>query len=208
MIKGIDVSELNGHLEEDFWQRAVDAGCKFVFVRCSYGNGHEDGEFRHNVAMAHRYGLKVGAYHYDYSLTERGAATAARKCAEIIQDSGVLLELPVFYDLEDADGWKADHGYDFSGANATAQCRAWLDNLSLNSGVYASYTWLEERVADHGGSSLDYQPINWRSLGCPVWNAEWGPEDDIQGYVWQYSDSHPDLGVDADYMYDESLFTD
>ncbi|MGN8759334.1 GH25 family lysozyme [Acidaminococcus fermentans] len=206
MIHGIDVSELNGHLEEDFWQRAVDAGCKFVFVRCSYGNGHEDGEFRHNVAMAHRYGLKVGAYHYDYSLTERGAAQAAQKCAQIIADSGVLLELPVFYDLEDADHWKEEHGYDFSGATATAQVRAWMDNLGLNTGVYASYGWLMEKVADSQGNSGDGQPIDWRGLGCAVWNAEWNQTDDLQGYVWQYSDSHPVLGCDADVMYAEELF--
>ena len=113
MIRGIDVSENNGYLDADFWKAVVEAGCKFAYIRCSWGNGHEDGEFRHNVQMAHEYGLLVGAYHYDYSLTPDITATHARKCAAIIADSGVLLELPVFFDLEDADGWKDRNGYDF-----------------------------------------------------------------------------------------------
>ena len=58
MIRGFDVSEAQGYLDADFWQAAVDSGCKFVYVRCSRGNGHEDGQFRHNVQMAHEYGLK------------------------------------------------------------------------------------------------------------------------------------------------------
>ena len=26
-------------------------------------------------------------------------------------------------------------------------------------------------------------------LGCAVWNAQWGDDDDIKGYMWQYTDS-------------------
>lgn len=206
MIHGIDVSELNGHLDDEWWDKAKEAGVRFVYVRCSYGNGHADEEFVANVNAAHARGMLVGAYHYDYSLTARGAAQAAQKCAQIVADSGVLLELPVFYDLEDADHWKEEHGYDFSGATATAQVRAWMDNLGLNTGVYASYGWLMEKVADSQGNSGDGQPIDWRGLGCAVWNAEWNQTDDLQGYVWQYSDSHPVLGCDADVMYAEELF--
>ena len=106
MIRGFDVSETSGFLDDVFWQSAVDQGMKFVYVRCSWGNGHEDSQFRYNVQKAHEYGLKVGAYHYDYSLQPGQTAAHARKCAQIIADAGVLLELPVFFDLEDADLWK------------------------------------------------------------------------------------------------------
>ena len=76
-------------------------------------------------------------------------------------------------------------------------CQAWLDSIGLNSGVYASYSWLQNR-------------IDWRGLGCPVWNAEWGDSDDLGGYVWQDTEqfwlgSH---SVDGDWMYDESVFQD
>ena len=62
MIRGFDVSETSGFLDDVFWQSAVDQGMKFVYVRCSWGNGHEDSQFRYNVQKAHEYGLKVGAY--------------------------------------------------------------------------------------------------------------------------------------------------
>lgn len=209
MVRGFDVSENQGYLDADFWQAAVDEGYKFVYVRCSWGNGHEDEQFRHNVQMAHEYGLLVGAYHYDYSTTPDVTAEHARKCAQIIADSGVLLELPVFYDLEDADHWKEENGYDFSGYTATAQCRAWIDNIGLATGVYAPYSWLEQKVQDSAGNSADGQPIDWRGLNCSVWNAEWGDVDDIKAFVWQDTDnltigSHSN--IDSDYMYADILF--
>lgn len=206
MIRGLDISENNGYLGADFWQAAVDTGCKFAYIRCSWGNGHEDEYFRNNVQMAHEYGLLVGAYHYDYSLTPDITANHARKCAAIIADSGVLLELPVFYDLEDADGWKERNGYDFSGYNATAQCRAWIDNIGLQTGVYASYSWLERAVTDSSGCGDG--PIDWRSLDCSVWNAEWGGIDDIRAFVWQDTDQLSIGGrlVDGNWMYADSLF--
>ena len=199
MIRGFDISENNadeiGRVPNDLFDEAVRAGCKFVYVRASWGNGHEDSCFRSSVGAAHEHGLLVGAYHYDYGLTPNDAANQAQKCADIIDRSGVLLELPVFYDMEDADHWKERHGFDCSNENVTAMCQAWLDNIGLNSGVYASYSWF-----------ADY--INWRKLGCPVWNAEWGDIDDLQGYVWQDTDQMW-LGnhqVDGDWMYDESIF--
>lgn len=209
MIRGFDVSQAQGYLNADFWQAAVDSGCKFVYVRCSWGNGHEDSQFRHNVQMAHEYGLKVGAYHYDYSLTPDVTADHARKCAAIIADAGVLLELPVFFDLEDADQWKERNGYDFTGETATAQCQAWIDNIGLETGVYASYGWLEDRVSDRWGNGGD-TPIDWRALNCSVWNAEWGDVDDIKAFVWQDTDKLPIGGqlIDGDYMYADNLFDD
>lgn len=119
-----------------------------------------------------------------------------------------LLELPVFYDLEDADGWKERNGYVFSGDNATAQCRAWIQNIGLQTGVYASYSWLERAVTDSGGRGGG--PIDWRTLDCSVWNAEWGGTDDIRAFVWQDTDQLPIGGrlVDGNWMYADYLFSE
>lgn len=209
MIRGFDISENNadefGTVPEDLFQDAADAGCKFVYVRASYGNGHEDECFKDSVEKAHAHGLLVGAYHYDYGLIPDDAARQAQKCADIIDRAGVLLELPVFYDMEDADKWKLNHGFDFHRANVTAMCQAWLNSIGLNSGIYASLDWLDH--TDENGN-LRTRRIDWQALGCPVWNAEWGDEDSLQGYVWQDTD-HMWLGnraVDGDWMYDESIF--
>ena len=106
MIRGFDISENNadetGLVPEDLFDEAANAGCKFVYVRASWGNGHEDTCFRDSVEKAHARGFKVGAYHYDYGLTPDDAARQAQQCADIIDRAGVMLELPVFYDMEDA----------------------------------------------------------------------------------------------------------
>lgn len=176
MTNGIDVSENNGFISQETWYALAHSGIKFVFVRATYGRTGVDSQFLHNVTCAHNAGMKVGAYHYSYALNTSQAIEEAQHCKDTISKTGVLLELPVFYDMEDADGYKSRHGFTFDPAEVTEMCRAFGENLELNWGVYASYSWLK-----------DY--IDWQSLGCPVWNAEWGKEDDIKGFVWQYTDS-------------------
>lgn len=192
MIEGIDVSENNGHLDQDFWNMAYEQGIRFAYIRCSYGRTGVDEEFQHNVACAHHAGMKVGAYHYGYALTPEQAKEEALHCQQVIADAGVFLELPVFYDIEDADSYKSRHDFSFTPENITAICRTFLANIQLNSGVYASLDWLDNY-------------IDWKALECPVWNAQWGDSDDIQGYVWQDSDHYDMDGhqLDHDYMYIE-----
>lgn len=169
MRKGIDVSYSNGQVD---WQSVKDAGIKFAMCRTGYGRGDEDETFRRNVAGAHDAGLQVGAYHYSYALNPASAVEEAKFCRSIIDDTGCLLELPVFFDMEDADYYKAKRNFDKS--TSTSICKAFLDNLGLDCGVYASYDWFENF-------------IDWRSLGCAIWNAQWGNADDLKGYMWQYT---------------------
>lgn len=190
LIKGIDVSENNGNIP---WDDLKAQGVRFCYVRSSYGKHGRDEKFRENVAQAHAHGMLVGAYHYDYSLSVDDAVANAKNCRAAIDEAGVLLELPVFYDMEDADRWKENHGFEKDPELVTAMCKAFGENIGLNWGVYASYDWLATI-------------INWQSLGCPVWNAEWGPGDDIAGYVWQFTDNYNGYGIDGDYMYDKAPF--
>ena len=140
-VKGVDVSENNGELD---WRAIARDGIEFAIVRASYGQTGRDELFQRNVAEAHKYGLRVGAYHYDYSLTVDDAIANAINCRDAIDEAGVLLEMPVFYDLEDADGWKRKHGVDTTdGVLLTDMCAAFLGEIRLNAGIYASYSWLE-----------------------------------------------------------------
>lgn len=172
-MKGIDVSENNGIVD---WQAVVDAGIEFVMVRVGYGKTHEDELFAQNVNGAHDVGLKVGAYYYSYALTPNDAIIEANNCRDIIEKAGVSLELPVFFDMEDADHYKSNNDFDISAENVTAICKNFIDNVGLECGVYASYSWLTNC-------------IDWQSLGCPVWNAQYNVSDDFNGYMWQYTDS-------------------
>ena len=170
---GIDVSFHNDIVD---WQAVKAAGIDFAICRTGYGKNGFDPTFQRNVNEAHHAGLICGAYHYSYAFTPADAIIEADFCKRIIHEAGVLLELPVFFDMEDADGFKANHGFNFSKRHITAICRAFLDTIKpLDCGVYASYSWLQ-----------DY--IDWRSLGCAVWNAQWSNHDDFKGYIWQYTD--------------------
>jgi lysozyme len=171
-MKGIDVSDNNGVVN---WQAVADSGIEFAMIACSYGKTGRHDRFLENVTGAHAAGIKVGAFHYSYALTPEDALLEVENCKAAIEESGVGLELPVFFDMEDADHWKKEHGFDFSADNVTAICKNFIDNIDLSTGVYASLDWLENK-------------IDWQSLGCAVWNAQWGDSDDIRGYMWQYSD--------------------
>lgn len=189
-MKGVDVSVWNDDVD---WELLKEHGIEFAIVRCSYGLNYADENFLQNVNGAHEAGMIVGAYHYSTALTPSQAAQEAIMVKKLIENAGVLLEMPVFLDMEDADGYKAKHSFDFSHRNITNICRAWLDYIKpLNSGIYASYSWLE-----------DY--IDWRALGCPVWNAQWSRHDDLQGYLWQFTDSLVIGGknFDGNIMYDD-----
>ena len=172
MIKGIDVSHHNGMVD---WQVVADAGIEFAIIRSSYGLESKDGMLAQNVIGAKAAGLKIGAYHYSYALCVEDTIKEAKNCRGAIDNTGQLLELPIFFDMEDADGYKKRNGFAFDPAEITAMCKTFICNIGLDCGIYASYSWL-----------TDY--IDWRSIGCAVWNAQWGRCDDIKGYMWQYTD--------------------
>lgn len=172
-MKGVDVSFHNGYIN---WYALKSAGIDFAICRATYGKSNIDETFSDNVNNAHKAGLICGAYHYSYALNSDDALREAVHCKNVIRDSGVLLELPVFFDMEDADGYKEKHNFAFDKRNITEICKVFLDNIKpLKAGIYASFSW------------LDYL-IDWRSLDCPVWNAQWSDKDFIQGYMWQYTD--------------------
>lgn len=174
-MKGVDVSYANEWVD---WQSVKSAGFDFAICRTGYGKSGLDDTFIRNVNGAHEAGLICGAYHYSYALTPADAIIEADFCKRIIAEAGVLLELPVWFDMEDADGYKRRHGFKFTKRNVTNICRAFLDTIKpLDCGVYASYSWLTDL-------------IDWQSLGCAVWNAQYNFEDNFKGYMWQYSSTY------------------
>lgn len=190
-MRGIDVSIFNHPVD---WQAVKAAGYDFAICRTGYGKSNYDESFVANVNGAHDAGLICGAYHYSYALTPADAIKEAIFCKRIIEDAGCLLELPVWFDMEDADGYKSCHYFDFSRRNVTKICKAFLDAIKpLNAGIYASYDWFERL-------------IDWQSLNCPVWNAQWGSHDFLQGYMWQFTDSLIIGGkvFDGNIIYDET----
>ena len=164
-MRGVDVSIFNESVD---WAALKAAGIDFAICRTGYGKSDFDENFQRNVEEAHKAGLICGAYHYSYALTPADG---------IIERAGILLELPVWFSMGDADGYKKRHGFDFSKGNVTNICKAFLDAIKpLNCGVYANLSWLEDL-------------IDWQSLGCKIWSAQYNSEDNFKGYMWQYTDA-------------------
>ncbi len=191
-MRGVDVSVFNENVD---WQALKAAGIEFAICRTGYGKTGFDENFQSNVDGAHKAGLICGAYHYSYALTPADAIEEAQFCKGIIERAGVMLELPVWFDMEDGDEYKKRHGFDFSKSNVTNICKTFLDNIKpLNCGVYSSLSWLEEL-------------IDWQSLGCEIWSAQWNSEDNFKGRMWQYTSELVIGGqtFNGDILYDKAV---
>lgn len=172
--EGIDVSHHNGAVD---WQRAARDGISFALLRVSYGRSGVDTRFREHYRGARAAGLAVGAYHYSYALTPQQAAQEAVHCLRQLQ--GYPLDLPLFLDMEDADGYKQRSGFVFDRPHLNAICAAFweqTDRAGQRCGLYANRDWLT-RLLD--------VPAN-----RPVWLAQWAKQPTYSGpfAVWQYTD--------------------
>lgn len=183
-MRGIDIS-VHNHSRYSYnggilpWDKLKSAGIDFVIIRTGAGLSIADETFKQDVDDAHSVGMLVGAYHYSYALTAAAAIQEAETCKRLVD--GVFLDMPVFFDMEDADSYKERHGFGFNKRNITNICKSWLKSIKpLNSGVYASLSWFD-----------DY--IDWKTLveqfQIPIWNAQYNKYDDFQGYMWQFTDS-------------------
>lgn len=177
-MKGIDVSYHNGAVD---WTAIVAAGCEFVIIRLGYGNRHLDPRFADNVQGALAAGLKIGVYYYSYALTVEDAKAEAQFVQEVLQQYGVNPELGIWYDMEDADGYKERNGMP-DNQTLTDMCSDFICSLNAadypHVGIYASYSWLTDKI-----------DTSQLADSVPYWNAQWGKNNDFPGAkMWQFTD--------------------
>lgn len=178
-MKGIDVSYHNGVVD---WQSVVAAGCEFSIIRLGYGNRHLDEKFLDNVNEALAAGLKIGVYYYSYALTVEDAKSEAQFVQEVLQENGIDPELGIWFDMEDADGYKERQGMP-DNQTITGMCSAFICSLNeagySHVGIYASYSWLTSIIDT--SQLADY---------VPYWNAQWGNSNSFpSAKMWQFTDS-------------------
>lgn len=181
MIEGIDVSENNGTVN---WQAVAKAGIKFAIIRLGYGLNHLDSKFYENVNGALANGLKIGVYFYSYALTADEAKQEGEFAVKMLNGCGLTpdrLEMGVWFDMEDADGYKNRYGT--PGIKVTtAMCSAFIVELNkagYSCGIYANLDWLENKIDTE--QLADY---------VPYWCAQWGSRCDWpNAKMWQYTDS-------------------
>jgi GH25 family lysozyme M1 (1,4-beta-N-acetylmuramidase) len=189
-MRGIDVSENNGVVD---WGAIKANGFDFAIIRIGYGRGNLDSEFYNNVNGAINAGLAIGVYHYSYAMNEENAADEAEFVLNTLNDAGLTtdkLPMGVWFDMEDADDYKANRGMPTS-QQLTNICSVFINKLwqagYVNTGLYASYDWLV--------NVLDVSQLG----GCAIWCAQLNNQCDYEGAnLWQYTFSENIEGKEFD----------
>jgi len=61
-IHGIDLSHYQGNI---FWESiGDDSKMAYVYLKATEGGDRVDDKYKENIELAHRYGIKVGSYHF------------------------------------------------------------------------------------------------------------------------------------------------
>lgn len=178
--KGVDISDNNGSVD---FSALKQAGIEFVLIRCGYGGDYknqDDGEFFANVRKAEAANMPWGAYLYSYALTTSQAISEAAHALRLLKQVGKPA-YGVWFDMEDADHYKADHGMP-SDETLVDICREFCDRVSVAgyyTGIYASLSWLENQL---NSSKLDKYD---------KWVAQWNTTCDYkEPYgIWQFTNS-------------------
>lgn len=177
MIKGIDVSHNNGKVD---WDAVIRAGFKFAMIRVGFGKGNLDKQFYNNVNGALSQGLKIGIYHYSYALNNADAEKEAAFVIKTLTEAGLTANeiIGIFYDMEDADGYKARNGMPSRQA-LTNFCSIAVNKFWKHgyvAGVYCNRDWYRNK--------LYFDQLG----GCALWLAEPGrSKPSIKCAIWQYS---------------------
>jgi len=178
-IAGIDVSAHNQKID---WEKVKKAGVDFAILRCGFGQDHksqDDKYYARNIAECERLEIPYGVYIYSYALNTKQASSEADHALRLIK--GHTPKYGVWFDMEDADGYKKKHGMP-SNKTLVNICIEFCDKMIKNgykTGIYASLSWFNNQLKD---SKLDKYD---------KWVAQWNDRCSYtKDYVmWQYTSS-------------------
>lgn len=200
MYKGIDVSSHQGKID---WDKVKNSGVQFAMLRAGYGSNTEtqtDKFVLENARECNRLGIPYGLYLYSYALTESSVHSEVQHMIRVAKQ--VNATLGYYFDMEDADNYKANHGLNprQNGQRLTNFCRIFIYGMKEagydNVGVYANY--------DYFKNILDLQSL--RKCG-KIWLAHWNRlSPSLVCDIWQYTSKGQVSGikghVDMNYYYD------
>ena len=175
--KGVDVSSNNGKVS---MEKIKAAGYEFVIIRCGFGENiteQDDTQWEENVRKAEAAGLPWGAYFYSYACTEASAKSELEHVLRLLK--GKKPTLPVAFDMEDADGYKARHG-GWNRTNVTRACKIFLEGIAAAGYYPMIYTGFEETE-----NYIDRDIYT----GVDMWFAHWASKCGYTGDnlgIWQY----------------------
>ena len=172
--EGIDISEHN------YGINLADYRNGFVIIRIGYST-KEDKHWREYLRICEQLHIPYGVYLYSYALNDADAVEEAKFTLNIL--SQIHPTLGVWFDMEDADGYKQRHApWILNKTTISSITRTYLDIVATSGhtvGIYASSSWFSNYID---------------VPGYPKWVANWGINDgqwhndfSNQAYMQQYT---------------------
>ena len=196
-MEGIDVSQWNGNFDFSSYKN------QFVIIRASWGQTHKDTKVDQFVAECERLGIPYGFYTYSYAENNAEAKEEAQFCLSIINDlknkHGGKLNyfcMGVWFDMEDADHWKARRGFKFTNANIGGLCYTFCNEISKKgyyTGIYMSASWLKY-LSGTNANQYDKWVAHWGTKNA---TGEMTIETSSYGTMQQYTSSNGKLDKDV-----------
>lgn len=194
-LLGIDVSSHQGEID---WERVKADGVDFAILRLGYRGNTEGGlilddSFARNYVQARGAGLLVGVYFFSQAVSEAEAREEAAWVLRMLD--GVTLELPVFFDWEEAQKGR-------TGGKASSAVGAWALTFcqDVEAGGYRAGVYFSQR---YGYSIMHLEDLTPYSF----WIAEYQSSQSFgyQTEFWQFTGKGEVDGVgvivDMDLMY-------
>ena len=179
IYKGIDVSSHNGYIDWEAAAKDID----FAILRLGYGGGSDggdDSQFVTNVKACEDYNIPYGVYLYSYALnSDIDTKVEIEHVSNSLKYANPNLGTKVFFDMEDADGWKKRHGiYDNNQLlnTITNKFCAGVESLGLSCGIYANVDWLTNK--------LNAQEL---AKKYTIWVAIWPDNANINSFSSAYN---------------------
>lgn len=178
ILRGIDVSAIQGELADADWEAIAAAGIRFAYLRGVVGNEYRDAKLLKNVVRAKHAGIVPGAYVFPFPLPHLDPAKQAEFFVSMLDDVGTNVgELPVAFDLE----WPPPEERDKEGrlvdvwakwGCSAAQIREWGlaclergEALTGHKWVVYTYRYFWRRIEGHKAGEYGRRPL---------WLADYG----------------------------------
>lgn len=184
--RGIDISAHQGNIDLSALKSQID----FVIIRVGYGiSGTIDDKFKRNADLCKSLDIPVGFYWYSYALDEKGARDEAKACINAIMPYKDIVKYGVWFDMEDADGYKKKHGMP-SNQILRSICHefcATTENAGFYSGIYASESWLKNQLKGSELDRFDKWTAQWPTFGGKQKGLSVDANSRIGLSMWQFT---------------------
>lgn len=178
----IDVSGHDGLIDWDSAKEHIEG----VIIRIGYGNDYayqDDNQAVQNMDECERLGIPYGVYIYSYAMTMQETESEISHTLRMLKGRNPVRG--VWFDMEDADEYKKNHGMDvYSEEDRTLLtdiCIRFIEEMHSRgyiTGVYANY--------DYYKNVLDTNRL-YMTEGFNMWLAHWDVEEpDMDCMMWQF----------------------